>query len=359
MLTPEEMAQTAESLDHVQHAYDHRSTFAERRQQILQRKHSEKQTDALPSYSPETIDDLASLSSPPSSSSTDALQDPSSLSTTATSSATAKVAWRQVVHLREENRRLHAELKSLQSRMQGAVAEKQDLQASFTDQVTHIHSGHLQEIANYRDHLQETMSERNQFLSEYQQLAQRYEQLTQHFEQAVAEATQQRLHDLTPGGSASSMQETAPWLRQMLHTAREQAQQTDDRQWDETLFLKRELQRIVAQFERERTQLNTERQQVAALQTSVREHALQRENVLDARLHARWRVVSIATSLGLLVLLVVLQFISLALFKVETAGILKLALAIPIVICALLAFVLSHPLTFFKHLYLSAPHRVK
>jgi hypothetical protein len=309
MLTPEEMAQTAESLDHINHTYDHRSTFAERRQQILQRRHSEKQTDALPSYSPETIDDLASLSSPPSSSSTDALPDPSSPSTTATSSATAKVAWRQVVHLREENRRLYAELKSLQSRVQGVTAEK-------------------------------------------------YEQLTQHFEQVVEETTQQRLHDLTQGGSAS-MQETAPWLRQMLRTAREQAQQTDDRQWDETLFLKRELQRIVAQFERERTQLNTERQQVAALQASVREHALQRENVLDARLHARWRVISIATSLGLLALLVVLQFICLALFKVEAAGVLKLALVIPIVICALLAFVLSHPLAFFRHLYLSAPHRVK
>ncbi|BCL84180.1 hypothetical protein ccbrp13_66450 [Ktedonobacteria bacterium brp13] len=292
MFTPEEITPTTASLEQFHHMHDHRSAFAERRQQILKQKYNEKQTDSLPSLSPDTADDLPSQSV---LSTTSADIPVPTLSTA--SSPIANVAWRQVLQLREENRRLRAEVATLRPQ-------------------------------------------------------------TLNFQQAVEEAAQKHVRDITQG-VITHPQETAPWLRQMLQEAQSHAQQTGDRHWNETLFLKRELQRIVVQFEREREQLNTQREQLAALQASVREHAIQREQTLDARLRARWRVVSIATSLGLLGLLVILQFACLALFRVGVVGMMNLALVVPIVICSLLALVLSTPLAFFKQVYMSAPHRIK
>lgn len=296
MFMPEEIVQTTESLEQLHRMHDHRSAFAERRQQIVKQKYSEKQTDSLPSLSPDTADDLPAqpvLSSIPSDIPVNNLStDAASLS-----SPIANVAWRQVLQLREENRRLYAELAALRPQ-------------------------------------------------------------TLNFQQAVEEAAQKHVRNITQG-VIKRPQETAPWLRQMLQEAQAHAQQTGDRHWNETLFLKRELQRIVVQFEREREQLNTQREQLAALQASVREHAIQREQTLDARLRARWRVVSIATSLGLLGLLVILQFACLALFRVGVVGTMNLALVAPIVICSLLALVLSSPLTLFKQLYMSVPRRIK
>jgi len=296
MFTPEEIAPTTGSLEQLHRMHDHRSAFAERRQQILKQKYSEKQTDSLPSLSPDTADDLPSQAALATTSADIPVH---TLSTAAVSASSpiANVAWRQVLQLRDENRRLRAEIATLRPQ-------------------------------------------------------------TLNFQQAVEEAAQKHVRDITQG-VIKHPQETAPWLRQMLQEAQTHAQQAGDRHWNETLFLKRELQRIVVQFEREREQLNTQREQLAALQASVREHAIQREQTLDARLRARWRVVSIATSLGLLGLLVILQFVCLALFRVGVVGMMNFALVVPIVICSLLALVLSTPLALFKQLYMSVPRRIK
>lgn len=272
MFTPEEITHSTESLEQLPRTYDHRSALAERRQQILQQKQREKQTDALPSL---TSDTTGALASSPATS-------PSS-----SSSPIAHVTWRQVVQLREENRCLRAELETLRAQMQGRDTEKQVLQTSVNPD------------------------------------------------------------------------ETAPWLRQLFNNAEARMHVSSDKQLAEMLYLKREVKRMVGSLERERQQLNEERQHVIVLQHSVREQATLRENALNARLHARWRVVSISTSVGLLALLVVLQFACLALFHVPAVASLTLALLTPIIACVVLAFVLASPMALFKMFCDSLPRRIK
>lgn len=273
MFTPEEMTHSTDSLEQLPRTYyDHRSAYAERRQQIIHQKYVEKQTDALPSL---TSDTTGALASSPATS-------PSS-----SSSPIAHVTWRQVVQLREENRCLRAELETLRAQMQGRDTEKQGLQTSVNPD------------------------------------------------------------------------ETAPWLRQLFNNAEARMHLSSDKQLAEMLYLKREVKRMVGSLERERQQLNEERQHVIVLQHSVREQATLRENALNARLHARWRVVSISTSVGLLALLVVLQFACLALFHVPAVASLTLALLTPIIACVVLAFVLASPMALFKMFCDSLPRRIK
>src|SRR5690348_13225759 len=179
MFTPEEITHTTESLEQLPRTYDPRSAHAERRQQILQQKQREKQTDALPSLTSDTNGALSSspATSPPSSS----------------SSPIANATWRQVVQLREENRCLRAELETLRVQMQGRDTEKQVLQTSVNPD------------------------------------------------------------------------ETAPWLRQLFNNAEARMHLSSDKQLAEMLYLKREVKRMVGSLERERQQLQEERQHVIAL----------------------------------------------------------------------------------------------
>src|ERR1700733_1189743 len=88
MFSSEEISQTTEALDKLPRTFDRRSALNERRQHILQ----QKQTDVLPVLGSE--------------------------------SPSTKWAWRQMVQLREENRRLRASLEDLRVEMQQLVADK-------------------------------------------------------------------------------------------------------------------------------------------------------------------------------------------------------------------------------------------
>jgi hypothetical protein len=159
--------------------------------------------------------------------------------------------------------------------------------------------------------------------------------------------------------STPSSDETAPWLRQLFNNAEARMHLSSDKQLAELLYLKREVKRMVGSLEQERQQLSEERQHVIALQQSVREQATLREKALNARLRARWRVVSVSTSVGLLALLVVLQFVCLTLFHVPAVTGLTLALLTPIIICVGFAFVLASPMAHFKTFYEGVPRRIK
>jgi hypothetical protein len=93
------------------------------------------------------------------------------------------------------------------------------------------------------------------------------------------------------------------------------------------------------------------------MQLTVREQAKLRMKVLHSRLHARWTVKSVSTTLGVLALLIVLQFVSLALFHVQIGSSLSLSLITPIVVCVILALVLATPINMIKHFYTGAPHK--
>ncbi len=140
-----------ESLERLPRPSDRRSPTNERRQSIVQQKN----TDVLPSVSVETPH--------------------------------AKIAWRQVIQLREENRHLRFELEEQRTEMQQLIAAYTSLQAQFDQEATSIHGSYQQEREQYQSHLQALMDERNHLQETYSDLERRYMDLYHTFQDAVEE----------------------------------------------------------------------------------------------------------------------------------------------------------------------------
>ncbi|GHO86023.1 hypothetical protein [Dictyobacter formicarum] len=325
----EQLPQTTEALEKLPRTFDHRSALNERRQQILQQKQSDKNTDTLPTLGAEAPG--------------------------------AKLAWRQVVQLREENRRLRASLEELQEGLKQLSDEKAQLQSRFDAEIAVIHSGHQQDIAHYQTHLLELMDERNRLHDEYAALKVVHQDFVQRFEQSVDEEIQQRLDALAQTLDGLNAQTKTPEsLVRFAQTVGLRARSDGDRYLAEAVHIKREMERMTEALAEERQCLNEERCQLALLQQSASQQARLRQKLLDDRFRARWKAVSLSTSAGLLVLLVILQFTCLALLHVALAGMVTLALLLPILLCALLAAIMaSPPVRFLKYVRESVPQRKK
>jgi hypothetical protein len=322
MFSSEEISQTTEALEKLPRTFDRRSALNERRQHILQ----QKQTDALPSLGAE--------------------------------SPSAKWIWRQMVQLREENRRLRASSELLRTEMQQIYNEENTAQSGLESDLAIVHRGHQQEIAYYQTHLLELMEERNRLQDEYTAFVQTHQDVLQRFDAVVREETQKRLQELAE--TPISSDETPIPLQTFVKTAEAKAKSNGERFLAEALHLKREVERVVETLTEEQHRLAEERQQIVVLQHSVSEQAILRQKTLDERLRLRWQAVSVLTSVGLLALLIVLQFVFLALFHVSLKTPVTIAILAPIVVCTIVALMAaSPPFQFFRHMYLHAPRKMK
>src|SRR5205085_2490378 len=131
MLSADETTQSTGPIERLPRPMNHRDLLAERRQNILQQK---QHTDNLPG-----------------------------LNGDATS---GKLTGRQIAVLREENKRLNANLQQL-------LAEYNRLQTQFDKDTAAIHHAHQQEIEQYQSHLREMMEEHKQIQESNRQLEQR------------------------------------------------------------------------------------------------------------------------------------------------------------------------------------------
>ena len=325
MLLPDEITtQTTDVLERLPRSLDRRSAEYGKRQHLSE----QKQTDALP---PLEFD----LSTPG-----------------------AKIAWRQVTQLRKENRHLHARLSVLRGELQQAATQYAHLKEEHEKEIAIIHNGHRQEINHYQAHLQEIMAERNQLQDSYIELQQRYQELVRSFQDAIEQAA----HEMVTAAAETAVQspDKVPILLQdVVKTVELQVRQKEDKHLIETLHLKRGVLRMIDLLEQERKQLSVERQQLCALQWSIREQGELRQKTLRMRLHAHWKLASVLTSFGLLLLLVVLQFVFLALLRVHLFALISFSLLAPVVVCALLALVLATPMHMLKFMLRSAPYKKK
>ncbi|HZO71878.1 MAG TPA: hypothetical protein VFB60_06715 [Ktedonobacteraceae bacterium] len=300
---------------------DRRTALNGRRQQML-----ERDTDALPQI---TID-------PPG----------------------ARVAWRQVIHLREENRHLRFALEQQQLEMQRIFNEYSALQTTYDKEIAVVHKGYQQEIEQYQNHLREMMEERNRAQETYLQMEQRYQILYHTFQDAVEEEARKMVVEATQTIELSP--ESVPtFLQDAVKTLEIRAREVEDKHLLEALYLKGEVQRMVEELTAERKSLDEERQKLFIMQHTAREQAELHQKTLQSRLYARWKFKSATTSVGLLVTLIVLQFLTLTLFHVPFVTAVAFAIFAPVVLCSLLAFVLARPLTMVKDIYESAPRKKK
>ncbi len=329
MLSEDDTTQTTGPLGQVPRTFDRRSTLSERRQSILQQKQSEKFTDALPRVSADTSDTPG-----------------------------AKVAWRQVVQLREENRRLRHNLEEMRSEMQRLISEYNIIQDEFEKEVTVIHSGQLQEVEHYQGHLQEVTNERNRLQESHFQLERRYQELYSNFQDAVEEEAQKVVSE-----AAQTLVLSPENAHGMFHDVKKTvelyARQVEDKQLVEVLYLKREVQRMNELLKQEHQQLEEERQKLLVMQNTAREQAELRHRTLQSRLRARWTAAFAFITTGVIALLIVLQCLFLFLLHVRFTPPLAFSIFAPILVCVIVAIVFSHPISMLRHVYTSAPHKKK
>lgn len=306
-----ENAQSTESFERLSRTPDRRALLSERRQNILQQKY----TDGLPP----AVD--------------------------------TKAAARQVVQLREENKRLRLELEEKRHEIQRLITAGNGVETEFDKDAVLIHNENQQEIARYQKQLRETVENHNKLQEMYLQLERRYEELSQSFHDAIEEEA----HRMVANAAKTvdlSLDNPPDLLQDVVRTVELQVRQEEDKHLVETLYLKREVQRMAEEMAQERQQIDEERQTLLAMQNTVREQALLREKTLQFRLRTRWRLVSAATTVCLLMLLVALQFLFLYLSHIPTTSRVPLALLAPILICIILAILLSGPLSMLKQLYM-------
>jgi uncharacterized integral membrane protein len=304
--TPKATERATDAMGRLPHSGNRRSVLNERRQSLLHQKH----TDSLPRVNGE--------------------------------SANGKLAWRQVIQLREENKRLRCELNALQTQ--------------FDQELAAVRSGHQQEVEQYQSHLRDLMEERNHMQEAQLQLEQRYQELYHSFQEAVEEEAYKMVTEaantvvLTP-------EHTPVLLRDLKKTIELQSRQVKDQHLAQSLYLMREAQRKAQQIEqeldKERQQLATERQNLLTLQNSLREQAKLRFAIQQAHLQVRWTA-ALATTITLIVLvLIFLQW-----FAYHTLGLsLLAALLLPALICFLLTVIAARLWASYKHFHHSTPHK--
>ncbi len=278
------------------------------------------------------------------------------LNDTTAETADVRSPQRQVMRLRQENRRLHLELEALRSEREQLVARLNTLQREFDENVDAIHSGHLHETEHYDHHLRELMEEHNRLKVAHLELEQRYQDLSRSFHMAGEEEARKQvtaaLHALE-----RSPEQVPPLLTDIVKTLQLRVRQEGEQDLLEIIALKNQVKRMAGQLEQERVQLAEERQQLSTMRQRASEQSKLRLRMLETHLNARWTASFALTTTIVLCLLVVLQFLFLGLFHVHPSAVTSLSLIAPIVVCAIVAVFLAYPSAMMNRFYAGLPRK--
>jgi hypothetical protein len=291
MLTPDDMDQTTGAIERPSRTISHRDILNERRQSKLQ----QRQTDLLPALSGDT--------------------------------SSGKLAMRQVVQLREENRRLRAELAEYQ----------RDIEA--------IHNGHGQETEQYQSHMRELMEERNLLQDAHLQLERRYQELYHSFQAAVEEEARNMVDKATQ--TLDLHPDERPVSRSdIMKTVELHIKEVEERHTAEAVYLMQQAQRKALQMEHERAnerlKIAAERENLQAQQKAIREQAKAHELALEKRLRHQWTLALASMATLLLLILPLLQVIFFSLVHVQLTIAMWFALIGPVALCLLLAILFAN-----------------
>jgi len=282
-----------------------RELLNERRQNILQQKH----TDSLPAIPNDA--------------------------------SSGKNAGRQMKHLREENMRLRWELNNMQDQ--------------FDNELGTMHNSYQQQILEYQNQLRDLMEDHNRLQAVRLELEQRYQQLYQNFQNAIEEEARKMVTEAVQTGEITP-EHTPFLLRDARKTIELHARQVEDQHIAQALQLMREAQSKAQQLEQEldqeRRQMLAERQSVLNFQNRVREQEKLRFDAQRTRLHAQW--------MGTLIMTVILSLICFlgiqALFFSFAGPSLLIPSIAAIIISAALSFFFARLAIFLNPIRESAPH---
>lgn len=291
MLTPDDMDQTTGAIERPSRTISHRDILNERRQSKLQ----QRQTDLLPSINGDA--------------------------------SGGKVALRQVVQLREENRRLRAEL------------------AEYERDIEAIHSSYKQETEQHQSHMRELMEERNRQQEAHLQLERRYQELYHSFQVAVEEEAQNMVNRATQ--TLDLHPDERPDTRNdIMKTVELHIKEVEERHTAEAVYLMQQAQRKALQVEhelkREQLKIMAEREHLQTQQKVIHEQAKAHELALEKRLRNQWTVALASMATLLLLILPLLQVIFFSLVHVQLSIAMWFALIGPVVLCVLLTVLFAN-----------------
>ncbi|GER85332.1 hypothetical protein KTAU_39670 [Thermogemmatispora aurantia] len=263
---------------------------------------------------------------------------------------------RQLVLLREENKRLRSELAEQRAELERLVAAYNAQQASFDEELAALKEGHQQQIEQYQAHLRDMLAENRQLQSEKQFLQGQYKDLQRNFQQAVEEEAHKMIAEAA--NTIIMRPDHVPSLFQdVKKTIELKVRQEEDEQAAAALYLIRDAQRRARQLEEElaheRQQIASERQQLLQMQQSIREQAELRYKTLVSHLGGRW---SLAVTLSVLLLIVPLPVLqSLFYFVLHFPA--MVSLYVPILICLVLITIFARLRVAMATYYSSAPRK--
>ncbi len=246
---------------------------------------------------------------------------------------------RQLIVLREEYIRLQQQL------------------ADAEEELETIHSGHLQEITNYQEHIKGLIAERDKLQEQYLQAEQLYQELDRKFQNGVEEeafkmlTAATRTAELPPVSDAPTVQED------IRKTVELHIRQVEDQHIAQALYLARQAQRKAALLEeelaRERQQNAQEREKLYTMQTTLREQAAQRKRTIDAHFRAKFAAKTILFTALLLLPLVLFQILLTAELHVYVI----LALIESFFLCLICGSIIVSVRSSLRKIITSVPHK--
>jgi hypothetical protein len=305
MLSSDDTTQNTGAIEKVSRPYNHRDYASERRQHILQ----QKQTDDLPGINSQATQ--------------------------------GRIAWRQFIQLREENKRLRWEV------------------AKYIDAIDTIQNMHQEEVEQYESHVDEMKAKQDRTIQDHLELERRYQELYHSFQSAVEEEAQNMVADAARTLELHPL-DRAGMTNDAMKTVELHVKQIEEKHTAESLYLLRQAQKKAYQLEyelaEERHQIALERDTMQNMQNSLREQAELRKDMAENRLRARFfSTIIFITTVLVAALLVCQLFLLLSLHLPLTV-----ALVVPILACIALSAVVAYVRSTARRLFaITPPQSVK
>jgi hypothetical protein len=300
MLSSDDTTRNTGAIEKVSRPYNHHDYASERRQQILH----QKQTDELPGINNQDVH--------------------------------GRIAWRQFIQLREENKRLRWEVEK------------------HIDAINSIQSMHQEEIEQYESRLDEMKAVQNRTIQDHLELERRYQELYHSFQSAVEEEAQNMVADAARTLELHPL-DRAGMTNDAMKTVELHVKQIEEKHTAESLYLLRQAQKKAYQLEHElteeRQQIALERDTMQNMQNSLREQAELRKHMADNRLRVTFISTITLITTALVAMLLVCQLLLLLWLHVP----LMLALIVPMLICIVLAALFAYISSTARRLFAIAP----
>jgi len=300
----DDTTQNTGAIERISHPYNHRDHVSERRQHILQ----QKQTDNLPQITSQKTH--------------------------------GKFVWRQYIHLREENKRLHWMI------------------SKYIDEIDSMQNAHQEKIEYYKSQLDKLKSEQNRTIQDHLELERRYQELYHSFQSAVEEEAQNMVAEAARTLELHT-EDGAVMTNDAMKTVKLHVRQIEEKHTAESLYLMRQAQKKAYQLEqelvKERLQIALERDNMQNQQNSLRQQTELRQQMTENRLHVKFVSTITFIATGLVILLFVFELFFLSWLHIPFTPSLGFALVVPSLLFVALAGLIAHIRSTTRALFSIAP----